>query len=119
MAFRSHWLLQRSGVDRQFSQTLAGCRKDRIGHCRNDGRSPGLAHSTRRLRTLDDMDFDYGRLIHAQDLIGVEISLLDTSVFDGDRAIERGGDAEHDRALDLRPDGIWINNGAAIDRAND
>src|SRR6202040_1505816 len=29
------------------------------------------------------------------------------------------GDAEHDRALDLRPDGIGIDDGAAIDRADD
>ena len=37
----------------------------------------------------------------------------------GDLAIERRRDAEDDRALDLRPDGIGIDDGAAIDRADD
>jgi hypothetical protein len=36
-----------------------------------------------------------------------------------DLAIERRRDAEDDRALDLRPDGIGIDDGAAIDRAHD
>jgi hypothetical protein len=41
------------------------------------------------------------------------------AAFKGDLAIERRCDAEDDRALDLRPDGIGIDDGAAIDRADD
>src|SRR5215472_7955969 len=37
----------------------------------------------------------------------------------GDLAIERRRDAEDDRALDLRPDGIGVDDSAAIDRADD
>ena len=81
-AFRSHRLLQRGGVDRQLSQALAGRRKDRVGDCGNDGRSPGLAHSARRLETLDDVDLDGRRLVHAQHLVGVEVGLLDTAVLE-------------------------------------
>src|SRR6267378_7637949 len=91
--FRSRPLLQRSGVDRQLSQALASCRKDRVGYCRADQRSPGLAHSAWWLRTLDDVDLDGRRLIDTQDLVGVEVGLLDTSVFEGDLAIERRRDA--------------------------
>src|SRR6266436_51367 len=117
--FRSRPLLQRRGVDRQLSQALASCRKDRVCHCRSDGRSPGLTHSARRLETLDDVDLDGRRLIDAKDSVGIEVGLLDTAIFESDLAIERRRDTEHDRALDLRSDGIGIDDGTAIDRAND
>src|ERR1700704_1861810 len=84
----SHRLLQRGDVDRQLSQALAGCRKDRVGHCGNDGRSPGLAHSARRLEAPDDVDLDGRSLIHAQDLVRVEIGLLDASLLQRDLAME-------------------------------
>jgi hypothetical protein len=50
------------------------------------------------------VDFDGRRLVHAQDLVGIEIALLDTAVLQRDLAIERRCDAEDDRALDLRLD---------------
>ena len=65
------------------------------------------------------MDLDGGRLVHAQHLIAVEVCLLHTSVLEGDLAMERRRDAEDDPALDLRPHGIGIDHGAAIDRADD
>src|SRR4030095_8825554 len=65
------------------------------------------------------VDFDLRRLIHAQDLVAIEVGLLDATVLESDLAIERGRDAEDDRALDLRPDGVGIDDGAAIDRADD
>src|SRR6266404_6904465 len=84
---RSLWAsarLQLCIVDRQLSQALASCRKDRVGYCRSDGRSPGLTHSARRLETLDDVDLDGRRLIDAQDLISIEVGLLDTAIFESD-----------------------------------
>jgi hypothetical protein len=45
--------------------------------------------------------------------------LLDTPVLDGDLAVERRRDAEDDHTFDLRPDGVGIDDGAAIDRADD
>src|SRR6267378_3985450 len=96
--FRSRPLLQRRGVDRQLSQALASCRKDRVCHCRSDGRSPGLTHSARRLETLDDVDLDGRRLIDAKDSVGIEVGLLDTAIFESDLAIERCRDTEHDSA---------------------
>lgn len=75
--------------------------------------------SARRPGTLDDGDFDGRRLIDAQDLVSIEIGLLDTSFLEGDLAIERRGDAEDDRALDLRLDGVGTDDGAAIERADD
>src|SRR5713101_5122529 len=65
------------------------------------------------------MNLDGRRLVYAQDLIVVEIALLDAPIFEGDLAIERRRDAEHDGALDLRLDGVGIDRDAAIDRADD
>jgi hypothetical protein len=53
--------------------------------------------------------------INSADLVGI----LDTAVLQGDLAIERGRDAEDDCALNLRLDGIRIDDGAAIDREDD
>src|SRR5271169_7204782 len=119
LVFRSHRLLQRGGVDRRLAQALASCRKDCVGHCGNDGRSPALTHPARRLGTLDDVDLDGRRLIDAQDLVGIEVGLLNAAVLQRDLAIERCRHAEHDRALDLSPDGIGIDDSATIDRADD
>ena len=60
-----------------------------------------------------------GASFDAQHLVGIEIGLLDTAVLQRDLAIERRRDAEDDRALDLRLDGVGIDDGAAIDRADD
>src|SRR6266446_5022262 len=101
---RPGWLAgsKLSSIDRQLSQALAGCRKDRVGLRGNDGRSPGLTHPARRLDTLDDVHLDGRRLIHAQDLVGIEVGLLDTAVRQRDLAIDRRRDTENDRTLDLR-----------------
>src|SRR5260370_42403193 len=65
------------------------------------------------------MSLDGRRLVYAQDLIFVEMVLLDGRIFERDLAIERRRDAEHDRTLDLRLDGVGIDRDAAIDRADD
>ena len=52
-------------------------------------------------------------------MVAVEIGLLDTAVLQRDLTIECRRDAEDDGALDLRLDGIGIDDGAAIDRADD
>src|SRR6185312_3498395 len=91
----------------------------RVGHCGDYGRRAGLAHPARWLPALDDVDIDHRCLVNAQDLVAIEVGLLNTAVFEGDVAIERGRDAEHDPALDLRPDGIRIDDGTTIDRAGD
>src|SRR6516164_11037356 len=80
--------------------------------------SAGLAHPARRLGALDDVDVDGRRLVHAQDLVRVEVGLLDTPVLERDLAIERGRDAEDDPALDLRLHRVGIDGRAAIDRAD-
>src|SRR4029077_21273965 len=89
-------LLQRGGVDRQLSHALGGCGEDRVGDGRNDGGGPGLAHAAGLLGAADDVDIDRRRLVHAQDLVGIEIALLDAAVLERDLAVERRRDAEDD-----------------------
>src|SRR5262249_53950250 len=91
--------LQLGGVDRQFAYALASRGKDRVGDRGHNGRCPGLAHPARRLEILHDVDLDGRCLIHAQNLVSVEIGLLDTAIFEGDFAIERRRDAEDIMAL--------------------
>ena len=57
--------------------------------------------------------------IHAQHLVAIEVGLLDTAVLQRDLTIECRRDVEDDGALDLRVDGIGIDHGATIDRADD
>ena len=65
------------------------------------------------------MDLDRRRFVYAQHLVSVEVGLLDTADLERDCAVERGGDPEDDRALDLRLDDIGIDHNTAIDRADD
>ena len=48
----------------------------------------------------------------------MEVALLDAPILEGDLAIERRRNAEHDRALDLRLDRVGVDDSAAIDRAD-
>src|SRR5262245_15993408 len=115
----SRGLLQRGGVDRHLPQPFAGSGEDRISDCRNDGGSPALAHTTRRLSALNDMNLDRGRLIDAQHLVVMEIALLDAAILQRDLTMERARDPKNDRALDLRLDGVGIDDGTTIDCADD
>src|SRR5580704_19300935 len=112
-------LPQRRCVDGHLSQPLSGCREDRVGDSGDDRRGPWFAHPTWRLRILDDVNLDGRRLVHAENLVSIEVGLLHTAVLERDLTIERRSDAEDDRALNLRLDCVGIDDGAAIDRADD
>src|SRR5450755_1814072 len=112
-------LPQRCGIDGHLPQPLASGRKNCIGYCRNDGRSPALAHSTRWLGSLNNMNLDRGRLVHAKHLVAVEVGLLDTAVLERDLTMKCGRDAEDNRTLNLRPYGIGVDHGATVHCADD
>src|SRR2546428_2647529 len=103
----------------KLANAFARRRKDRIGHCGSDRRGSGLAHPSRRLDAVHDVNLDCRRLVHPQHQVIVEIALLDTTALQRDLSMERRRNAEDDRALDLRSDGIGIDDRAAIDRADD
>ena len=94
---RSKRLLQRCSVHRQLAHAFAGRRKDRVGDCGSDGRSPGFAHPARRLGTPDNVDLDDRRLVDAEELIGIEIALLDPAALQRDLAIARNFEAQSTR----------------------
>ena len=106
-------------VDRQPAQRHAGRGVDRVAQSRRPRRDAGLADAAGRLAALDDMDFDLRRLVDAQHPVVVEVRLLHPALLDGDLAVERGGEAEDEAALELRRDGIRIDGDAGIDRAGD
>src|SRR5438067_370061 len=85
----------------QGSQALAGGRKDRVGDRGDDRRGPGLAHPSRRLAAVHDVNLDGRRLVHPEHPVIVEIALLDATVLERDLSVQRCRDAEDDRALDL------------------
>jgi hypothetical protein len=58
------------------------------------------------------VNLDFGCLIHPQHLIAIEVGLLDPALPQRDLAIERRRNAEDDRALDLRPDSVGIDDDA-------
>ena len=106
-------------VDRQPPQRDAGRGIDRVAQRRRSRGDAGLADAAGRLAALDDVNLDLRRLVDAQHAVVVEVGLLDAALVDGDLAIERGGQAEDQPALELRHDGIGIDGDAGIDRAGD
>src|SRR5581483_7665814 len=95
-------LLQHFWVDRHLAQTLSRRGEDSIGNGGNDRRRSGLAHASRRLRALDEVNLDDWRIVDPQHLVGVKIRLLDTAVLERDLAMERGRYSEDSSALKLR-----------------
>src|SRR5262245_3876375 len=104
-------------TDRQLANPPAGRREDRISQRRHDARSARLADSAWRLQVLYQVDLDPRRLVDAQHPVIAEVRLLDAAVLDGDLAVERGRQAEHDPALHLRANRVGVDLDAAIDRA--
>src|SRR6266446_4012795 len=102
-------------IDRQLAQSRSGRGKDRVGYCRSDRRGSSLAHPPRWLGAVHDVNLDRWRLVHPQHPVIVEIALLDAAALQRDLSMERRCDAKDDPALDLRSDGIGIDDGAAIE----
>src|SRR5207244_6631445 len=74
--------------DREPPYALAGGGIDRIRDGRSHARRPGLAHSSRALRTLDNVDLDSGCLVDAQDLVVAEIGLFNAPILQGDFSVQ-------------------------------
>ncbi len=80
---------------------------------------PGSPMPPGASRARHDVHLDGRRLVDTKHLVVIEVRLLDPSVLDGDLAIQGSGDAEVHAALDLRADGVRIDDRAAIDRRHD
>src|SRR4029077_10924501 len=106
-------------IDRQLAQTLAGGGEQRVRDRGGDGGGSRLAYPARELRAFDDVHLNDGRLIHAQDLVGVEVGLFDTPVLQRDSAEKSGRDPEDHCTLNLRLHVVRIHDRAAVDRADD
>ena len=83
----------------------------------NGGRR--LADATGSLGALHQVRLDHRHLVDTHRQIAVEIALLDASILEGDRAVQRSGQPEDRSALNLCCDRIRIDLHAAIDGADD
>src|ERR1017187_1332548 len=86
-------------LDRQFPDTFARQREDRVADRRSNRRRARLANPAARFLTRDDVHFDCGRLGHGQQCVVVEVALLDAPIFNRDLVLERRRQPEHDAAL--------------------
>jgi len=78
---------------------LPRCRKDRIGNRRADEGDAGLAYTDWRLPALYDVSTYCRHFIVTQQREVVEVALYGGPVFDGDRTLQRRGQAEGNTAL--------------------
>src|SRR5580765_190059 len=65
------------------------------------------------------MHLDRRSLIHSQDAVVVKVRLLDPAILERHFTPQRGADAVHDAALDLRLDDLGVDDLAAVHRAYD
>ena len=83
------------------------------------GGTPGSPTPLGRLGARHDVHLDDRHLEEAQGPVVVEVRLLHAAFAERDLAVERGGEAEHDRGLDLRRHARGVHRRAAVDRADD
>ena len=69
-------------VEGDVPDPLPGCCKDSICHCGSDRRDAHLSHPRGTLIALNDMHIDQQHLIHLQDRIIMEVTLLDAPIFE-------------------------------------
>lgn len=111
--------LQRFRIDRQAAYTLAGRGEDRVGHRSTDNGCRGFTHAARSFRVPDQVRLHDRYFVDAHRQIGVEIALLNPTILEGDRAMERSRQPEQSSPLNLRFDRIGIDVHATINRTDD
>src|SRR6266516_5033093 len=90
--------------DRQFSYPLPRGREDRVAYRGRDRPYARLADATLLLGARHHVHLHDGHLVDVHHRVVGEVALLHPAAVDGDLAVQRGGEAVHDAALDLRLD---------------
>src|SRR5580704_6302784 len=103
---------------RQLPHALTRRRKNGVRNRRRNARRARLADSSRRFSALDDMDFDFRRLIDAQHSVVRKVALLDATVLDRDFPKQRSCSAEDHSTLDLGFDRPRVHSHPAVDSAH-
>src|SRR5262245_17714230 len=115
---RQFTLRQVRWPNRHRADALPRQREDRVGDGRDDRRVRRLTSAARSLFALDDVDFDFGRLVHPDHVERVEVSLLDAPTFDRDLMFQRRRETVDDAALDLLLEPVWIEHDARVERTH-
>ena len=97
----------------------ARCFEYPIGHGRSDGRQTRFVNPSHRFPALQNMDVNFGSLIHPEFKVAVEIGSRHASIAKID-AFHQGSAQTHDEAtLHLGHDNIRVDDGAAVHGAGD
>src|SRR6266700_8244880 len=91
-------------ADWQAADALSGCGEDRVAKRGDHGRHGKLACSSWLFFARNDIYFDGGHCVEAQDRIVIEISLRDAAARDCDLSVERRRKSIRDRAFTLHDD---------------
>src|SRR5207237_5200911 len=110
---RRRELCQIFGADRQPADGLAGNGKNGIAQGRRNRRSARLAATTGRFVARHNVHFDLGHLVHAQQVVVIEIALLDAPLGNGDLAFEGRRETVDDTPFHLRGEDVWLDMAAA------
>src|SRR5262252_2252063 len=109
-----------SQPDRQRADSLPGQLEERIADRRSDRRRARLADSAEVFEAgVHDVHLDAWRGCKANHVVAREVRLLDASRLHRDLAMQRGGQAEDDRALHLSDDDVGVDGEATVDRTHD
>src|SRR6267143_1306967 len=115
----SRWRFSKSRLKGQLADTLPrGC-EDRIAQRGRRDRRARFADPTRRFVVPHHVHVDRRGLIHSQHAVVVKVRLLDPPVLELHFTPQRGADAIHDAALDLRSHDVRVDDPAAVHRAHD
>src|SRR5258708_317599 len=95
--------------ERHLSQALSCRREDRVVKRGGKRRQARLADSGGGRLTGHDVNVGFARRnVHARNLVGVKVGLVDDAVGGGDFAVECNAGAHRCRALKLLPDRYWV-----------
>ena len=100
-------------------QARPGKGEQGVGQRRRERRRADLADPARRPRAVDQVRLDRRRLGEPNHRAFGKVGLPDDAVDDVDPAVQRRGEREHDRALDLLRDDARVDDGADVGRADD
>src|SRR6202041_1180198 len=101
-------------IDRQGPDTHSRGRKEGIQESWRGNRGSCFTDAAWRLPALDDMHLERRRLIHSHHPVVVEVALCDRAAHIRELAVESSRPTEHQAALYLRLDRVWIDHNPAV-----
>jgi len=102
LSYALRWLALCLAFQRQIADTLSSGREQRVGQRRSGRRQARFAQPAHLRVARHELDMDFRCARHLQNRIVREARLHDRAFVDRDFFADRGRQAHHDPALDLR-----------------